>query len=91
MLAFQIPEVPGEIYATDAWDAEYLGVSKKELSQSAYVLRARGLIDLDPTLSFARPSDKLITTGWPAAIDSTVSVRAPQVFSLSHLPKKRNC
>jgi len=88
MLAFQIPDVPGEVYATDAWDAEYLGVSKKELSQSAYVLRARGLIDLDMTLSFAKPSDKLVTTGWPAAIDSTVPAPAPQVFSLSNLPKK---
>jgi diguanylate cyclase (GGDEF)-like protein len=88
MLGFQIPEVPGEVYATDPWDAEYLGTSKKELSQSAYVLRARGLIDLDMTLSFARPSDKLVTTGWPAAIDSTAPAPAPQVLSLSRLPKK---
>jgi diguanylate cyclase (GGDEF)-like protein len=88
MLAFQIPDVPGEVYATDAWDATYLGVSKKALSQSAYILRARGLIDLDTTLSFARPSDKLVTTGWPAAIDSTVSASGVQVFSLSRLPKK---
>ena len=88
MLAFEIPDVPGEVYAADPWDAEYLGTSKKELSQSAYVLRARGLIDLDTTLRFARPSDKLVTTGWPAAIDSTVSVPQPQVFSRSGLPKK---
>jgi diguanylate cyclase (GGDEF)-like protein len=88
MLGFQIPDVPGEVYAADAWDAEYLGISRKELSQSAYVLRARGLIDLDMTLGFARPSDKLVTTGWPAAIDSNVSAPAPQVFSLSNLPKK---
>jgi diguanylate cyclase (GGDEF)-like protein len=88
MLAFQVPDVPGEIYATDAWDAEYLGISKKDLSQSAYVLRARGLITLDPTLSFARPSDKLVTAGWPAAIDSNVIASAPQVLSLSRLPKK---
>jgi diguanylate cyclase (GGDEF)-like protein len=88
MLAFQIPDVPGEVYAADAWDAEYLGTSKKELSQSAYVLRARGLIQLDTTLGFARPSDQLVTKGWPAAIDSTVSTPAPQVFSLPRLPKK---
>jgi diguanylate cyclase (GGDEF)-like protein len=88
MLGFQIPDVPGEVYARDAWDAEYLGISEKELSQSVYVLRARGLIELDTTLGFARPSDKLLTTGWPAAINSTVSPSAPQVFSLSHLAKK---
>jgi diguanylate cyclase (GGDEF)-like protein len=88
MLGFQIPDVPGEVYAADDWDAEYLGISRKELSQSAYVLRARGLIDLDMTLTYARPSDKLVTTGWPAAIDSTLPAPAPQVFSLSRLPKK---
>jgi diguanylate cyclase (GGDEF)-like protein len=87
MLAFQMPDVPGEAYAADPWDAEYLGVSKKELSQSAYILRARGLIDLDPTLGFARPSDRLVTEGWPAAIDSTVPP-AQQSISLSRLPKK---
>jgi diguanylate cyclase (GGDEF)-like protein len=90
MLAFQIADVPGEVYAADAWDAEYLGISKKELSQSAYVLRARGLIDLDTTLCFARPSDKLVSTGWPAAVDSTVSTSPAQVFSLSRLPKKED-
>lgn len=88
LLAFQIPDVPSEVYAADPWDAEYLGVSKKELSQSAYVLRARGLIDLDTTLGFARPSDRLVTAGWPAAIDSTVPTAAGQVVSLSRLPKK---
>lgn len=87
-LAFKIPEVPGEAWIADPWDADYLGVSKKDLSQMAYVLRAESLIELDTTLSFARPSDKLLTVGWPAAIEPTATVSAPQTFSLSKLPKK---
>ena len=88
MLSFQIPDIPAETYALDAWDAEYLGVSGKALSQSAQVLRARGLIDLDPSLSFARPSDKLLSLGWPAAIDPPVAVPTVQVYQISRLPKK---
>lgn len=60
MLAFLIPEIPGEVFATDPWDAVYLGVSKKEPSQSLYLLRARGLVDVDASHMYARPSDKLV-------------------------------
>jgi diguanylate cyclase (GGDEF)-like protein len=88
MLAFEVPEVPGEVWAVDPWDAEYLGTSKKELSKSAYVLRARDLIVLDSTLNFARPSDKLLTKGWPTAIESMGTASVPQVLTLSRLPKK---
>jgi diguanylate cyclase (GGDEF)-like protein len=87
-LAFKFPEVPGEAWIADPWDAEYLGVSKKDLSQTAYVLRAESLIELDTTLSFARPSDKLLTAGWPAALEPATAVPAPQDFALSKLPKK---
>lgn len=87
-LGFQLPDTPGEVYATDPWDAEYLGISKKDLSQSAYVLRARGLIDLDPSLLFAKPSDKLVTTGWPTVANDDAAATAPQAFELSALPKK---
>ena len=89
MLGFQIPEAPSEVWASDPWDAEYLGVSKKELSQSAYVARARGLINLDLSLSFARPSDKLITTGLEGVFDETAPIGA-QTLTLPSLPRKEN-
>jgi diguanylate cyclase (GGDEF)-like protein len=88
MLAFQMPDVPGEIFATDPWDAEYLGVSKRALSQAAYVLRARGLVELDMSQTFARPSDKLVTDGWPGALGADAKVVRQQLFELSALPKK---
>jgi diguanylate cyclase (GGDEF)-like protein len=90
MLGFQAPEVPGEVFAIDPWDADYLSISKKELSQSAYKLRARGLLELDMSLNFARPSDKLVTAGWPAALGPDRPVAAPQIFELSCLPRKED-
>ena len=87
-LGFRTVDVPGEVWTADPWDAEYLGVSPKELSQAAYVLRARGLIQLDPTLNIARPADKLLTMGWPAAMGTIDMVDDVQKFTLSHLPKK---
>ena len=89
MLSFQVPDVPAETYALDPWDEEYLTVSKKDLSQSAQVLRARGLIDLDSTLSFSRPSDKLLSLGWPAAVEPPVPAPRTQIFQLARLPKKQ--
>jgi diguanylate cyclase (GGDEF)-like protein len=88
ILGFQAVDVPGEVWIADPWDAEYLGVAPKELSKSAYVLRARGLIQLDPTLNFARPTDAFLTTGWPAALSSIAASDELQKLSLSSLPKK---
>jgi diguanylate cyclase (GGDEF)-like protein len=89
-LGFQIPDVPGEVFASDPWDAEYLDISRKELSQAAYVLKARGLIELDNTLSFARPSDKLIATDWSATLRAGSLVLPTKQLTLSSLPKKED-
>ncbi len=87
-LGFRAVESPGEVWISDPWDAAYLGVTQKVLSQSAYVLQARGIIDLDKTLSYARPSGKLLTQGWPTAMDSIAIVAEKKKLSLSGLPRK---
>jgi len=88
-LGFRAVDVPGEVWAADPWDAEYLGISSKELSQSAYIVRARGLVELDPTRNFARPADKLLTAAWPGVLDSIGPSEEPQMqLSLSGLPNK---
>jgi GGDEF domain-containing protein len=86
-LGFKIADKPGEVWIADPWDAEYLGVASKELLQSAYVLRARNLIELDSTLAYARPSNKLLT-GWPTVLDQIAAVSKTKKLSLSSLPKK---
>jgi diguanylate cyclase (GGDEF)-like protein len=90
MLGFKIPEAPGEVWVGDPWDAEYLGLSNKELSQSAYVMRARGLIDLDQSLYFARPSDQLLKVGWPIALQTSESADALREITPLSLPKKED-
>jgi len=90
LLGFKLPEAPTEVWISDPWDAEYLRTSKKELSQAAYILRARKLIDLDSTLNFARPSEKLLTTGWPAVTDPPAPMSTPKVLPLTSLPKKED-
>jgi diguanylate cyclase (GGDEF)-like protein len=87
-LAFRVADRPGETWIADPWDAEYLSVTVKELSQSAYVLRARGLLELDSDREFARPADKLLTTGLPAALESMSAPGESQRCTLSALPKK---
>jgi hypothetical protein len=87
-LAFRVADRPGETWIADPWDAEHLGVTVKDLSQSAYVLRARGLLELDSTLEFGRPADKFLMAGWPSALGSTIASDEPQKFKLSALPKK---
>jgi diguanylate cyclase (GGDEF)-like protein len=87
-MAFRVPAVPGETWIVDPWDAEYLGVSPKELGQAAFVLRARGLLELDVTLAFARPADKLLTAAWPAAMDLIGRAEELPKLTLSTLPKK---
>ena len=84
---FRAVDTPGEVWAADPWDAEYLGVSPKDLMRSAYVLRGRGLVQLDTTRNFASPTDKLLTN-WPDALSSIPSADHPQRLSLAGLPIK---
>jgi diguanylate cyclase (GGDEF)-like protein len=85
-LGFQVPDVPREVWVADPWDAEYLGISKKVLAQSAYVLKARGLINLDMTLNFAKPSDKLLTAEWSESSEQAAA--KAKIFTLASLLKK---
>jgi diguanylate cyclase (GGDEF)-like protein len=48
------------------------------------------LIEIDSTLTFARPADKLLTTGWPTALNVIGASDELQKLSLSSLPKKEN-
>jgi diguanylate cyclase (GGDEF)-like protein len=60
ILGFLVADPPGEIWATDPWDASYLGVSKKELLLAARTLRAKGLLEPGSGEEYARPTDNLL-------------------------------
>jgi len=48
------------VWTQDPWDAEYLGVSLKQLQIGARTLRAKGLLELDAALEYAHPTDALL-------------------------------
>ena len=87
VLGFLTPEGTTEIWAIDPWDAEYLGVTKKELSLAVRVLRVNGLVELDASLEYARPTDKLLARE-STATNSKSSFEPQQVPSLGNLLKK---
>src|SRR5260370_22478688 len=60
VLGFLGPDEPGEVWAADPWDAQYLGVTKKELLLAMRVLRADGLLDPGSGPEYARLTDKLL-------------------------------
>ena len=48
-LGFRAEGLPKQVGAADPWDADYLHVATKDLIQAAFVLRARGLVEIkDP-------------------------------------------
>jgi len=87
VLGFLTPEATTEIWALDPWDAEYLGVTKKELSLAVRVLRANSLVELDGSLEYARPTDKLLARE-SAATDSRTSSESHPPPSLANLLRK---
>ena len=60
VLGFLAVDEPGEIWAADPWDAQYLGVTKKDLLLAMRVLRANGLFDSGVGPEYAKPTDKLL-------------------------------
>lgn len=87
-LGFKAAESPGHVWIADPWDSDYLGgVTPKEMSQAAYILQARKFIELDKSLSYARPSDKLLTQGL-AVLDSFSTVQEQKKITLSTVPGK---
>jgi diguanylate cyclase (GGDEF)-like protein len=74
MLGFLAVEEPSEIWAADPWDAQYLGVTKKELLLAMRVMRASGLFDPGEGPEYARPSDKLL------AEQSSTNRQADEIF-----------
>ena len=60
-LGFKREGKDGKVWIADPWDADYLGVSTKELRQAAQIQEARGMLKLDPQ-DFATPGEGLLAT-----------------------------
>jgi len=60
VLGFLTVDEPGEMWAADPWDGQYLGVTRKELLLAMRVMRANGLFDPGLGPEYVRPTDKLL-------------------------------
>lgn len=73
-----------QVWTQDPWDAEYLGISDREFRLATRTLRAQGLVDLDSSLEYARPTDKLLAR----ESDESPEIQPVQKLSRLTLPTK---
>jgi len=59
-LGFNIPGAFADIWPTDPWDVEYLGISKTDLLFATRVLREKGLLADGWKSIYFHPTDKLL-------------------------------
>lgn len=64
-LAFKQHNASAKVWISDPWDAAYLGVEPKSLTQAAQILAARKVIVLDSTQEFASVGDVLLQQADP--------------------------
>ena len=88
VLGFLDADEPGEVWAADPWDAQYLGVSKKDLLLAMRVLRANGLLDPGSGPEYVRPTDKLLAEQSSKKDDVETFSQSQQKLSRLNLPTK---
>jgi diguanylate cyclase (GGDEF)-like protein len=87
ILGFLAVDEPSDVWALDPWDAQYLGVTVKELSLAMRVLRAKGLLQPGSASDYVRPTDKLLAER-SSEIAGESMVQSQQQLSRSNLPNK---
>jgi diguanylate cyclase (GGDEF)-like protein len=88
VLGFLAADEPGEVWAADPWDAQYLGVTKKELLLAMRVLRANGMLDAGSGPEYARPTDELLAEQSAEKKGEETLLQSQQKVSRLSLPTK---
>lgn len=88
VLGFFTVDEPSEVWAVDPWDAQYLGVTVRELSLAMRVLRAKGLLQPGSDSEYARPTDKLLAERSSEKTAGEIFFQSQQKTSRSNLPGK---
>jgi len=88
VLGFLAADELGEVWAADPWDAQYLGVTRKELLLAMRVLRANGLFDPGSGPEYALPTDKLLAEQSSPKEREDTLFQSQQTVSRSKLPNK---
>ena len=87
-LGFLAVDEPSEIWAADPWDAQYLGVTKKELLLAMRVMRANGLFDPGAGTEYVRPTDRLLAEQAAGNQNAQEIFQTEQQVSRLNLPNK---
>jgi diguanylate cyclase (GGDEF)-like protein len=77
-----------EVWAVDPWDAQYLGVTVRDLSLAMRVLRANGLLQAGTGPDYVRPTDKLLAERSARAKEDAPFSRSKQKLSHNSPPAK---
>lgn len=88
VLGFFTVDEPTEVWAVDPWDAQYLGVTVKDLSLAMRVLRANGLLQAGTSPEHVRPTDKLLAERSSRAKQEESFSPLQQKLSRTSLPNK---
>src|SRR5260370_10016444 len=88
VMGFLAADEPGEVWAADLWDAQYLGVTKKELLLAMRVLRANGLLAPSAGPEYARPTDKLLAEQLSEKKGEETLLQSQEKVSRLNLPTK---
>jgi len=77
-----------EVWAVDPWDAQYLGVTVRDLSLAMRVLRANGFLQAGTSPEHVRPTDKLLAAHSSRAKQEESFSAVQQNLSRTSLPNK---
>jgi diguanylate cyclase (GGDEF)-like protein len=87
-MGFKADGIPEQVWTVDPWDAEYLGVPTKNLSQAAFILQARDLVVIKEPADAITAAKKLMIEGWPTAVGAPSCSDQVVKVSLRLLPNK---
>ena len=88
VLGFFTVDEPTEAWTVDPWDAQYLGVTVRDLSLAMRVLRANGLLQAGTSPEHVRPTDKLLAERSSRAKQEESFFPLQQKLSRTSLPNK---
>lgn len=77
-----------EVWVVDPWDAQYLGVTVRDLSLAMRVLRANGLLQAGTSPEYVRPTDRLLAEHSSRAKQEASFSPSQQELSRTSLPNK---
>lgn len=88
VLGFMAVDEPGDVWTADSWDAQYLGITKRELLLAMRVLRANGMLDAGSGPEYARATDKLLAEQSSEKKGEETLFQSQQKVSRLNLPTK---